>query len=226
PVMGASGCIPGDREFLAALRAACTKHGVVLIFDEVMTSRLAFGGRQETLGIAPDLTTLGKYLGGGFTFGAFGGRRDLMERYDPRRPDHVAHAGTFNNAVCTMAAGLAGLRDVLSEAASRRLNDNGDRLRARLAAIAAKRGLPVQVTGAGSMLNIHFRAPPVRNAGDAAAGSAPLKKLLHLEMLLKGIYLSRRGMIALALPHDETDFAALARAFEDFLEAQGDVIAG
>jgi glutamate-1-semialdehyde 2,1-aminomutase len=225
PVMGGAGCIPADAEFLAALRAACTKHGVILVFDEVMTSRLSPGGRQGMVGIAPDLTTLGKYLGGGFTFGAFGGRRDLMQRYDPRRPDHVAHAGTFNNAVCTMAAGLAGLCEVLTPEASRRLNDNGDRLRRRLAAIAAKRGLPIQVTGTGSMMCLHFRAPPIRNAADAAAGSAPFKKLLQLEMLLGGFYFSRRGMVVLALPHEDTELAALAGAFEAFLDKHGDLIA-
>ena len=81
-----------------------------------MTSRLALGGRQAQLGITPDLTTLGKYFGGGLSFGAFGGRRELMERFDPRRADALGHAGTFNNNVLTMAAGLAGLRELWTPA--------------------------------------------------------------------------------------------------------------
>ena len=83
PMLGSGGCIPGRPEFLHALRHGASKSGALLIFDEVMTSRLSSGGRQRTLGIEPDLTTLGKYLGGGLSFGAFGGRRDVMEQFDP-----------------------------------------------------------------------------------------------------------------------------------------------
>ena len=114
PMLGGGGCIPATREFLDALRNATQRSGVLLIFDEVQTSRLAPGGLQEALGVYADLTTLGKYLGGGASFGAFGGRADLMDRFDPRRPDHFSHAGTHNNNAVTMAAGLAGLRDVLN----------------------------------------------------------------------------------------------------------------
>ncbi|OFW42158.1 MAG: hypothetical protein A3J29_10185 [Acidobacteria bacterium RIFCSPLOWO2_12_FULL_67_14b] len=102
PMMGGGGGIPGTRPFLETLRQAAARHGIVLIFDEVMTSRLSSGGLQKRLGIIPDMTTLGKYLGGGLTFGAFGGRRDLMRRYDPREKDAWSHAGTFNNNVLTM----------------------------------------------------------------------------------------------------------------------------
>ncbi|HXC89829.1 MAG TPA: aminotransferase class III-fold pyridoxal phosphate-dependent enzyme, partial [Stellaceae bacterium] len=97
PMQGTTGCIPAARAFLAGLRALADETGALLIFDEVMTSRLAPGGLQEAHGILPDLTTLGKYLGGGMSFGAFGGRPDIMERFDPRRPDAFQHAGTFNN---------------------------------------------------------------------------------------------------------------------------------
>src|SRR5215469_5725539 len=109
PMQGTTGCIPAERAFLAGLRALADEAGALLIFDEVMTSRLAPGGLQEAHGILPDLTTLGKYVGGGMSFGAFGGRADLMERFDPRRPDAFQHAGTFNNNVLTMNAGLVGL---------------------------------------------------------------------------------------------------------------------
>ena len=113
PMMGSGGGIAASRAFLQALRDACTKHGIVLIFDEVMTSRLSSGGLQKVHGVTPDMTSFGKYLGGGASFGAFGGRADLMARYDPSRADAVSHAGTFNNNVISMAAGLTGLREIL-----------------------------------------------------------------------------------------------------------------
>ena len=116
-MMGSGGCIPADPAFLQGLRALADECGALLIFDEVMTSRLSFGGRQALLGIRPDLTSLGKYFGGGLSFGAFGGRADVMQRYDPRSNSALQHAGTFNNNVLTMAAGLAGLTQVLTAGA-------------------------------------------------------------------------------------------------------------
>src|SRR5438094_256005 len=109
PMLGSGGCIPGDPAFLSALREATRQAGALLIFDEVMTSRTGPGGLQERLGIWPDLTTLGKYIGGGASFGAFGGRADVMALFDPTRPGALPHAGTFNNKVVSMAAGHAGL---------------------------------------------------------------------------------------------------------------------
>src|SRR5262245_36012843 len=190
PMMGGGGAIPATREFLQALREACTKHGIVLIFDEVMTSRLSPGGLQMLTGVTPDMTSFGKYLGGGASFGAFGGRADLMARYDPGRADAVSHAGTFNNNVISMAAGVAGLTQLYTPAAAERLTRDGDGLRERLNTLAAKRGLPIQALGIGSMLNIHFRDGPIERPQDlwppdeaAAARLADLQKLLHLDLI-------------------------------------------
>jgi len=99
PMQGSAGALPASGEFLHAVRNACLRNGVTLIFDEVMTSRVHGGGLQRKHGITPDMVTLGKYLGGGITFGAFGGRRDLMEGFDPSRPNALQHGGTFNNNV-------------------------------------------------------------------------------------------------------------------------------
>src|SRR5215831_14560981 len=132
PMQGTTGCIPAERSFLAGLRALADETGALLIFDEVMTSRLAPGGLQEVHGILPDLTTLGKYVGGGMSFGAFGGRADLMERFNPHRPDAFQHAGTFNNNVMTMNAGLVGLTEIYTPERAGALNNWGDRLRERL----------------------------------------------------------------------------------------------
>ncbi|HXC28881.1 MAG TPA: aminotransferase class III-fold pyridoxal phosphate-dependent enzyme, partial [Stellaceae bacterium] len=135
PMLGGSGCIPATREFLADLRALANETGAILIFDEVMTSRLAPGGLQEVHNIAPDMTTLGKYVGGGMSFGAFGGRTDLMEWFDPRNKGGFQHAGTFNNNVLTMNAGTVGLTEIYTPTAAKKLNDWGDGLRERLNAV-------------------------------------------------------------------------------------------
>ena len=224
PVQGSAGCIPAEAAFLQALRDACTKHGIVLIFDEVMTSRLAPGGLQERHGVIPDMTTLGKYVGGGCSFGAFGGRADIMALYDPYRADAIAHAGTFNNNALTMAAGVAAMTQVYTPARAVALNALGDELRGHLNGEAAKRGLPVQVTGLGSMMNVHFRGGTIRNSDDASASSDTARGLFHIEMLERGFHCARRGMINLSLPMGRAETDALAAAFGDFLGAHARVI--
>jgi glutamate-1-semialdehyde 2,1-aminomutase len=211
PLQGSGGVIPGEPAFLQALREAATEHGAVLIFDEVMTSRLSTGGLQQALGIAPDLTTLGKYVGGGLAFGAFGGRADLLERFDPSRPDAFQHAGTFNNAVLTMAAGAAGLTRVYTAAEVARLNALGDRLRHRLNAIDAD----VQATGYGSMLGLHFTKAPIRRVEDVPAADEQ-RTLLHLHLLERGYSYARRGFVALSVPLGEDDVDGFAEAVESF----------
>ena len=225
PMMGGGGTIPADREYLAALREASTRHGIVLVFDEVMTSRLAPGGLQEAHGITPDMTTLGKYLGGGLTFGAFGGRADIMSRFDPASEGAFPHAGTFNNNILTMAAGLAGITEVYTPEACAALNARGDALRERLNGVMQARGLPVQVTGLGSMMTVHFRAGPIRSPADAGAGNDTARGLFHLEMLARGQYLARRGMVTLSLPMTDADCDGLVAAVDDFLGEYAPLIA-
>ena len=216
PLQGAAGVIPGDPSFLYALREATTENGVLLIFDEVMTSRLSTGGMQQLLGIDPDLTTLAKFVGGGLSFGAFGGRADLMGRFDPSRPDALQHGGTFNNDVLTMAAGAAGLTQVLTDAEIARLNGLGDRLRNRLNAFAVERGIEFCATGYGSLVGLHFTLGPVRNEADVP-DAAELRGLLHLHMLERGFSYGRRGFISLSLPLGEREIDSFAAAVEEFL---------
>jgi glutamate-1-semialdehyde 2,1-aminomutase len=216
PMLGGSGCIPASREFLADLRALADATGAVLIFDEVMTSRLAPGGLQEMHGIAPDLTTLGKYVGGGMSFGAFGGKAALMEWFDPRRPDGLQHAGTFNNNVLTMNAGYIGLTQVYTPERARALNAFGDRLRARLNAIAGRRGLWMQFTGIGSMIGVHMTDRPIRCEADAKEGNAGLLDLFYFDLLARGIWFAKRGMMALSIALDAADADRLAAAVEEF----------
>ena len=216
PLQGAAGVIPADRAFLHALREATAAQGVLLVFDEVMTARFSRGGMQQLVGIAPDLTTLAKFVGGGLPFGALGGRADLMRRFDPSRPDALQHGGTFNNDVLTMAAGAAGLTQVLTDAEITRLNDLGDRLRQRLNAFSAERELRFCATGYGSLVGLHFTPGPVRNEGDVP-DATELRGLLHLHMLERGFSYGRRGFIALSLPLDEKDIDGFAAAVEEFL---------
>ena len=214
PMMGNGGCIPAEKAFLQALRDATARHGALLIFDEVMSSRLSPGGLQEAYGVIPDMTTLGKYLGGGMSFGAFGGRADLMAFFDARRPDAFRHAGTFNNNVLTMSAGLAAM-SIYTPDVARRHNARGDALRDRLNALAREKGAGMQVTGMGSMLNVHMRREPI--PADVAKQNFDLRDLLFFDLLDQGIWMARRGMAAVSLAISEQDYDRLVAAVEEFI---------
>jgi glutamate-1-semialdehyde 2,1-aminomutase len=221
PMMGAGGCIAAVPQFLQGLRDAATRHGIILIFDEVMTSRLSPGGLQATLGITPDMTTFGKYLGGGMSFGAFGGRKEIMRRFDPSQPDALPHSGTYNNNVLSMAAGVAGLSAVFTPDVANALTETGEQLKARLNALGERHGVPIQVTGVGSILCAHFQHEPIRQPQDTEHTPAAARALFHLEMLARGFYTARRGFIALSLPLTNDDYDAFVDAFDDFLAANG-----
>jgi glutamate-1-semialdehyde 2,1-aminomutase len=176
------------------------------------------------LGIQPDLTTLGKYFGGGLSFGAFGGRRELMQRFDPRRPDALGHAGTFNNNVLSMAAGLAGLRQLWTPAAVQALNARGDALRERCNALFRARGLALQCTGLGSLMTLHATDRPLRSAADLAGSDPRIKDLLYFALLERGVFIARRGFIALSLPFGEAEVTQLLEALDDALAAHAAVL--
>ncbi len=225
PMQGAGGCIPGEPDFLQTLRDATERHGIVLVFDEVMTSRTGGGGLQTELGIVPDMTTLGKYVGGGMPSGAFGGRAEIMDRFDPRRPDAFMHAGTFNNHVLTMAAGLTGLTEIYSTGAAAELDRCGQDLRQRLNAAASDRGLAVQVTGVGSLSTVHFQSGPIRCIEDLCS-DPEARTLFQLDLLARGIYSPRRNMMNLSLPMSEADIDGLVAVFEEFLDDRGPLLGG
>ena len=224
PMQGGGGCISGSQEFLDMLRMESEKIGALLIFDEVMTSRLGSGGLQGILGITPDLTSLGKYVGGGMSFGAFGGRADIIDRFDPRRDDAWPHAGTFNNNVLTMNAGLAGLTKVYTANIAESFNARGDILRNALNHLADKHDADMQFTGRGSMMTAHFRKGEIRNVEDSAEGRNELKPLLHMDMVAQGIYPAARGMFTLSLAHGEDEFSALEDAMEEFLISRNSLL--
>jgi glutamate-1-semialdehyde 2,1-aminomutase len=216
PMQGASGCIPGRLDFLRALRDGATKVGALLIFDEVMTSRLAPNGLANKLSIRSDLTTLGKYIGGGMSFGAFGGRSDVMAQFDPRTGS-LSHSGTFNNNVMTMAAGYAGLTKLFTPEAAGALAERGEAMRARLNALCAKEGVAMQFTGVGSLMNAHFLRGEVRRVDDLAVVDGRLRQLLFFHLLSQGIYASPRGFVVLSLPLPDADIDSFVAAIGSFI---------
>jgi glutamate-1-semialdehyde 2,1-aminomutase len=224
PMMGAGGCIQAEVPVLEMLREETEKAGIVLVFDEVMTSRLSAGGLQKVVGVTPDMTSLGKYLGGGMTFGAFGGRRAIMRRFDPRDPDAFPHAGTFNNAVLTMAAGYAGLSQAYTPEAAEALNRRGDETRERLRALSLKHDVPVQFLGRGSMTNLHVTRATIRSPHDLEGASKRATDIIHLDLLARGIYIARRGFIILSLPMTQGDLDALVNAMDAVLEERAELL--
>lgn len=224
PVMGSGGCIPAEREFLRTLREESERCGALFIADEVMCSRLAPSGVAAAEGIPVDLTTMGKYLGGGFSFGAVGGARRLMRHLDVREPGAVATSGTFNNNVMSMAAGFVGLTQVYTVDACKRLNAQGDWLREELNSLARRCEVPVLVTGRGGVMNIHFSDRPIRGPEDVGDSAAPIRRLFHFAMLEAGYHTARRGLFSLSLPMTDSDLRGFADACAGFFTAHADVL--
>ena len=221
PMMGSGGCIPASAEFLAALREASSQANALLVFDEVMTSRHSSGGLQKLRGVKPDLTTLGKYMGGGMSFGVFGGRGEVMDLFDAHRPGALIHSGTFNNNVMTMAGGLVAMGEIFSSEAADALFALGEALRMRLNALCEKHGVEMQFTGAGSMMQPHFRRGLIARPYVPSAREEALRELYFFDLLAAGIYIARRGMIALSLPIGATQCDRLAAAIDEFCALRG-----
>jgi glutamate-1-semialdehyde 2,1-aminomutase len=182
------GLVLPDPGFLRHLRASCTAHGALLIFDEVMTGfRLARGGVQEIEGIVPDLTALGKIIGGGLPVGAFGGRADVMDRLAPLGP--VYQAGTLSGNPLAMAAGIAALELLDDDPPYGRLARLGAQVRDALLGACREKGLPAQVPQTGSMFSIFFTDKPVRDYAGALRGDAAVFGRFFRSCLDKGVYL-------------------------------------
>lgn len=215
PIMGVGGMVSATDEYLRAARDLTAEHGAMLILDEVMSFRLAPGGAQERRGVEPDLTALGKVIGGGLPVGAFGGRADVMAGFHPV-DGSIDHSGTFNANPATMAGGIAALAALDAETIEG-LNRNGERLRERLADVGDASSLPVTVTGDGSLFQVHFTDDPVTDAASSTAGDERAERLF-LAMHNEGIYLAPRGMGNLSTPMGEDDLDAFVEAFERSLD--------
>ncbi len=216
PVAGNMGVVPPGPGFLERARALCTEYGTVLIFDEVITGfRVAWGGAQERFGVVPDLTTLGKIIGGGLPVGAFGGRRELMETVAPLGSTY--QAGTLSGNPLAMAAGAATLSVLSEPGIYERLEALADRLAAALRAAAAQGERPVTLNQVGAMMTMFFCDGPVASFADAKRADTQAFAAYHRHMLERGIYLApsqfESTMVSLALTDDDlaaAEAAALA----------------
>ena len=226
PVLGSMGMIPATREFLVALREETAACDVLLVFDEVITLRLAPGGAQAQHGIVPDLTAMAKIIGGGLPIGAVGGRRDLMAVFDPDQREPVMHASTFSGNPLSMAAGLATLREHTPDLC-RHLNDLGLRLRRGFDEALRAAGVRGQAAGAGSLTNLHLTDSPLHDARDSLAGqiaAGPITRLVHLGMVRRGIASASRLMYCTSAPMGPPDVDRAAEALEATLRELRPVI--
>jgi glutamate-1-semialdehyde 2,1-aminomutase len=219
PVAGNMNCIPPVPGFLEALREQCTQHGAVLIFDEVMTGfRVAKGGAQELYGVRPDLTTLGKIVGGGMPVGAFGGRREIMEHIAPL--GRVYQAGTLSGNPVAMAAGLATLSGLEAPGFHAKLGRATDRLVAGLADAAARAGIPLATNHVCGMFGFFFTgAGRVNSYAEATACDVERFKRFFHGMLAEGVYLAPSAFEAgfISAAHTDADIDATIAAAERVL---------
>jgi glutamate-1-semialdehyde 2,1-aminomutase len=224
PILGAGGNIPGNRDFLNTLRVCTEEVGALLIFDEIKTARLGATGVHGMLDFKPDLITVGKFIAGGLPTGAFGGRADLMARYDPRHGQGWNHAGTFNNNVCSMAAGCVAMGQVFTVERAAEFLDWSESFRLSLNKTFAARDVPMYANGMGSIIAIHFSKVPTKKPTDITAGCQSLRPLLHMEMLLEGVLICKRGDFFLSLPMDETHLTKARLALEKFIDRHQSLI--
>lgn len=203
PIMGSAGQITPDLEYLKFLREITAQYHIVLIFDEVVTGRLSLGGVQKFYGVTPDLTTMGKIIGGGTPVGAFGGKQEIMQMYDPREKK-MYHSGTFNGNAVTMAAGLATMKAYNQEAVDY-VNGLGTLFKEGVLKIYDKLGLNMKISGTGSIYNILFTDKEVKNYRDVASAHEELNKVLYMSLLTKGIFDAERGMFCMSTAMTKED---------------------
>jgi glutamate-1-semialdehyde 2,1-aminomutase len=223
PMLGSGGCVPASEDFAQQVFARAHVVGAVTIADEVMTSRHGTKGMFDLLGVQPDISTFGKYIGGGFSFGAFGGRAELLDQFDTspesNRPKVVAHAGTFNNNMSSMTAGCVVLGDIFTADVAVAHTARGDEFRQSVAAVLARSGLPVSVSGFGSMMSLHALPQPPHDAHDVARRDADLQELLFFGLLERGVYSASRGMMNLSLTVTDDQLATVLDALTDTLQS-------
>src|SRR6267142_6711112 len=213
PVAGNRGVVPPATGFLEGLRQLCDRHGALLLFDEVITGfRLGYGGAQARYGVRPDLTCLGKIIGGGLPVGAYGGPRALMERISPL--GGVYQAGTLSGNPLAVAAGLATLRALERPGVYERLEALGARVERDVTEAAAAAGVPVRINRVGSMLTVFFTDGPVTDYASAKRASTERYARFFHAMLARGVFLAASQFEAafVSLAHSDADLEAAARA--------------
>ncbi len=208
------GLVPATGEFVEALREWADRHGALLVFDEVITFRSGFGGAQEWYGIAPDLTAMGKLIGGGFPIGALAGRREVMSVMNPLATDvRFPHSGTFSANPVTMRAGLTAM-ELFDRDAVEKVNRLATRARSGIEDAIAEAGVPVCVTGGGSMLRVHMKAKPPRDYREAyaTARETEMLRIVLDHMFDEGFILINTCSVAMSTAMGE-------RQVDDLVEA-------
>jgi glutamate-1-semialdehyde 2,1-aminomutase len=199
--------IPAECPYLEMLRETTRRFGIVLIFDEVVSVRVAYGGAQEYFDVLPDLTCLGKLIGGGFPLGAFGGRSDIMALFDPSGGQPaISHPGSHNAYPVAMVAGAATL-ELLTPVVIDQLNTRGQAFRHDLATAFAEAGIPAQITGLGSLFALHLTEQPVRGYPDTLRSLSDLRHEIFLGLYNEGILIDPRGVgnLSTAIGEEEID---------------------
>jgi glutamate-1-semialdehyde 2,1-aminomutase len=219
PVLGSMGMIPASKEFLTTLREATKRHGIVLIFDEVITLRLSEGGAQKNYGVRPDLTCMGKIIGGGLPVGGIGGDKALMGLFSPDQKRPVMHASTFSGNALTMAAGRAAMLAYTADEVER-VNAMGEKLREGFNQAFAQAGLRAQALGSGSLTNLHFTDAAIHDSRDAFTGmtaAGQLTNLLHLTMLRHGVMSATRLMYCTSTAMTDVEIETAITALHESL---------
>jgi glutamate-1-semialdehyde 2,1-aminomutase len=215
--MGAAGMIPPEEDYLNHLKKVAHENDVLLIIDEVISFRLSTGGAQKIYDVKPDLTALGKTIGGGLPVGAFGGREDVMAVYSPRHRRPAHHAGTFVATSIAVAAGIAGLREMTADRLDR-INALGWSLRERLQSVLDDLNINIQIKGYGSLQQLHFTSEPVFDAQTAFfTQDRDLLRLFHLSLMNKGIFIPNRGFFSVSTPMSEVEIDKAVQATAETL---------
>jgi glutamate-1-semialdehyde 2,1-aminomutase len=220
-MLGSGGCVPADGEFVRGVAAAARAKGAMFIADEVMTSRHGRKGMMDLLGVTPDITTYGKYIGGGFSFGAFGGKAEYLDQYDTSpeggRTETISHAGTFNNNVSTMTAGGVVLGEVFTADVAEAHTARGNDFRENVAALCARHSTPVSVSGFGSMMSLHGLRTAPTTPREGWKRNNDINELLFLGLLERGVYIAARGMMNVGLAHTDEQLATALDRLDDLL---------
>lgn len=217
PVMGSAGMIPAEQGYLDMLREVTERLGILLVFDEVISFRVAYGGAQEYYGVSPDLTCLGKLIGGGFPLGVFGGRGDVMAMFDPSRGSpQIPHPGSYNANPISLVAGATAL-ELLTDEAIRLLNRRGESLRQQVRTAFEDVGLPAQVTGLGSLFAIHLTPQPVKSYRDTMQADADLRHRIFLGLFKEGVLIDPRGVGCVSTAIEEAEVEQFIGSLRDVL---------
>jgi len=219
PIIGAGGVIAATTEFLERLRRVTRELGMLLIFDEVISLRVGPGGAQKLYGVTPDLTTMGKIIGGGLPVAAFGGRADVMDLLDPRRQPNLAQGGTYNGNPLGMAAGVAAMRELTPDV-YQDLNRKGVRVKDQLSEVFASHGVAAQVNGVGSLLAIHFTATPVTDYRSKATADERITRDFFLGLVNHGVLMAPRAMGAISTPMGEEEIQSFVDAVDAVVAEQ------